>query len=123
MVYQFWYFPSLFFYLFLRFCLFNCGKSDFIASFRYLYEYLPSLVAESAATHRSRNKPGRNGGRKHLSGGVQTGKLRMLRLGASSFTGFLEPKDRKSSLQVIWYRNGQGRDVKPEDDIVLRGGV
>jgi hypothetical protein len=50
-------------------------------------------------------------------------KLRMLRLGASSFIGFLEPKDRKSSLQVIWYRNGQGRDVKLEDDIVLRGGV
>lgn len=52
----------------------------------------------------------------------------MLRLGASSFTGFLEPKGRKSSLQVIWYRNGQGRevkgrDVKLEDDIVLREGV
>jgi len=47
----------------------------------------------------------------------------MLRLGASSFIGFLEPKDRKSSLQVIWYKDGQGKDVKLEDDIVLRGGV
>lgn len=45
MVYQFWSFPFLLLFLLLFFFLSN-GKSDFVASFRYLYEYLPNQVAE-----------------------------------------------------------------------------
>lgn len=45
MVYQFWSFPFLLLFLLLFFFLSN-GKSDFVASFRYLYEYLPNPVAE-----------------------------------------------------------------------------